>query len=693
MGNSWQFGQWWSLPMLVRTRRRILLVALISPLLVFLIAYFRRDGVSLTYFESSVPIYEDCIIPPLELWPADLNQSIDQSQNRLDCATNGLRFTIEKPRLEHGILRISPKSDQYKCDALPIFRLDEYRSVYGDPLVDVKSGQFLPHPQIMLLCQPRFNFSEWNADLLLTQRRFYLCGSSRVTGSTLGMNSSAVNILLLGMDSLSRLAWLRYMPKTVQKLTFLTQSRGAMFLKYHIIGDGTTSNLLALLVGFFERELPESRRFASRLLSGRGGLIETQISGDKEYKGGDRTPLDEFPWIWKEFKTNAGYATHFIEDTPNWGTFQYRLQGFGNLEPPVDSYGRPCMVAAAQDEARYGKEPGCTASTPTHMVLLESLREFFYANSHRPRFSLTFLSEMIHEEASKARLLDADVAKLLEQIDREDERGWGPFFNTLVILFSDHGPRMGKARLSLQGKLEERLPMLAIILPRKFARDWPEAVSTLQSNADRLCSPFDVHATLRHILIRSVNQSVRGRSLLTPLPSQRTCSCAGVARHWCTCAHWVTLRPSAGGEWSEEVKGAAETTLNTINAATRVLLAQDGLRLVDMCERLELDEVVAAEISRLPREVVTFRGTADRDGQIPLFDIPDAHPTTTTLRLHLLVKPKQAHFEVLLYRDVSSGTFRPPSLENVRRLDEFEKYAKCLEPQKWSQARKLCICR
>lgn len=363
--------------MLVRTRRRLLLVALISPLLVLLIAYFKRDGVSLNYFEPSVPTEEACVIPPLELWPADLNQSNDQSQNWLDCSANGLRYTIEKPRrvvdtdnvlpkyarLEYGILRISPESNQYKCDALPIFRLDEYRSVYGDPLVDIKSGQSLPHPQVMLLCQPRFNSSAWNADLLLTQRRFYLCGSSRVVDSTLGSNSSAVNILLLGIDSLSRLAWLRYMPKTVRKLTSLTQSRGAMFLKYHIVGDGTTSNLLALLVGFFEKELPESRRFASRLLSGRGGLIETQISGDKEYKGGDKTPLDEFPWIWKEYKTNAGYATHFIEDTPSWGTFQYRLQGFGNLKPPVDSYGRPCMVAAAQDEARYGKEPGCTAST------------------------------------------------------------------------------------------------------------------------------------------------------------------------------------------------------------------------------------------------------------------------------------------------------------------------------------------
>ncbi|VDM18357.1 unnamed protein product [Hydatigera taeniaeformis] len=691
--------------MLVRTRRRILLTALIIPLLVLLFAYFKRDSASLSYFESSLPIEEDCDIPPLELWPADLNQSIEQSRNWLDCTANGLRFTIEKPRkvidsdsvlpkrawVEHGVLRTSPQSGQFKCDALPIHRLDEYRSVYGDPLVDVKSGQILPHPQVMLLCQPRFNYTAWNADLLLTQRRFYLCGSSRIMNSTVETNSTTVNVLLLGMDSLSRLAWLRYMPKTVRRLTSLSQSRGAMFQKYHIIGDGTTSNLLAMLVGLFERELPESRRFASRLLSGRGGLMETQISGDKEYKGGDKTPLDEFPWIWKEFKAEAGYATHFIEDTPNWGTFQYRLQGFGNLEPPVDSYGRPCMIAAAQDEARYGKKPGCTASTPTHMVLLESLREFFYTNSHRPRFSLTFLSEMIHEDASKAQLLDDDVEKLLEQIDMEDEQGWGPFFNTLVILFSDHGPRMGNARLSLQGKLEERLPMLAIIVPRKFALEWPEAVSTLQSNVDRLCSPFDVHATLRHIVFRSVNQSIRGQSLFTPLPWHRTCDCAGVARHWCTCAHWVTLRPNAGGEWSEVTK-AAETTLKTINAATRVL-TQDGLRLMDMCEPLELDEIVSAEVSRLPDEVVSFRGTADRDGQIPLFDMPDARPTTSALRLHLRVRPKQAHFEVLLYRDASSGIFRPPSLENLRRLDEFEKHAKCLEPQKWSQARKLCICR
>ena len=133
--------------------------------------------------------------------------------------------------------------------------------------------------------------------------------------------------------------------------------------------------------------------------------------------------------------------------------------------------------------------------------------------------------------------------------------------------------------------------MLAILLPRKFLRDWSEAVSILKSNADRLCSPFDFHATLVHLLNQSVNQSTRGRSLLSPLPLQRTCDEAGIARHWCACAHWVTLTPDPTGHWSDEVLQATDTALETINAATRVLFTREGLRLAGVCEHLELHEV------------------------------------------------------------------------------------------------------
>nr|CDS26630.1 protein of unknown function DUF229 [Hymenolepis microstoma] len=692
--------------MLVRTRRRILVSCFILTIFLPLIFYFKSTEPPITYEKAFSPVKEDCSVPPLELWPADLTQFRNQSGSKVDCNANGLRFSIEKPRkkvdvdtllpkrawLDDRFLKIDPQHDRYKCDAFPIFRLDDYRSIYGDPLIDVKSGQLLSHAQIMLLCQPRLNGSKWDADLLLTKRRFYLCGSDPVIEPHFTVNKSAVNVLLLGIDSLSRLSWYRYLPKTIEKFTKLAKSRGTIFSKYHVVGDGTTNNLLAILTGYFEEELPESRRFETKLLGGTGGLVESQISGNEVYNESVKTPLDDFPWIWSEYKRKAGYATHFIEDTPNFGTFQYRLKGFGNLKPPVDSYGRPCMVAAALDARYYGKQLGCTASTPTHLVLLESFREFMNANAHLPRFSLTFLSEMIHEEPWEARHVDEDMANLLEEIDKEDERGWGALANTVVILFSDHGPRIGKARLSLQGKLEERLPMLGILFPRKLAQEWPEAVSALQSNIDRLCSPFDLHATLEHILTRSEHQNTRSHSLLTPIPWNRTCSEAGIARHWCTCAHWVTLKPNLAGDWSDEIARAALLTMETINSAT-VVLKSGGMRLVGLCEKLKLDKIISAELSRLPNDVVRFRGSADRDGRIPIFAKFDIKPVSSTLRLHLKVQPKDAHFEVVLYRDVNGGEFKAPTLENIQRLDQYEKHASCLDSKMWIHARRFCICR
>lgn len=121
-----------------------------------------------------------------------------------------------------------------------------------------------------------------------------------------------------------------------------------LFDLYTVIGDGTTVNLLALLTGLFEQELPESRK--SHTLESAGG----QKSG--------KTVLDDYPWVWDVFRRLGGYATHYIEDTPKWGTFQHRLVGFGTKKAPTDSYGRTCLLAALQDEHYYGKTLGCVHS-------------------------------------------------------------------------------------------------------------------------------------------------------------------------------------------------------------------------------------------------------------------------------------------------------------------------------------------
>ncbi|VDL98496.1 unnamed protein product [Schistocephalus solidus] len=501
-----------------------------------------------------------CRLPPLEIWPSDLQQpqQVDEP-SPLNCSFNGLQFVVEQVAgglpsppasliamdawLDRGVLRLQQgdNSSSIRCDLFPIIRLDDFRSIYGEVEEDVRDGHRSKHPHNMLLCQPEANFFpgklfSWRMQNLLSQKRFYLCGSSVSPVVEAERRDGLPNVLLLGVDSLSRLAWLRYLPRTMDLLQRLVNDRGGIFNLFNIVGDGTTANLLALLTGHFEQELPEARRFVAEMMPGQAGLLDASLSKESDRsERASTTVLDDFPWIWGEYANLGGYVTHYIEDTTNYGTFQYRLRGFGSKQIPVDSYGRPCLVAAAQDEARYGKRLGCTASTPTHRILLESLREFFHAKAGRPRFSLTFLSEMIHEDPSQARLVDADLLQFLQQLEEDDKADWEArrspkmrvrplFANTVLVLFSDHGPRMGKARLSLQVGQSPHLPSLSLHV-QKICR-W------LQRQLIRAAVDYEVAFALRCIFptishfdytTYYVNLSTQASALFT------NTACAGTA--------------------------------------------------------------------------------------------------------------------------------------------------------------------
>ncbi|BHF67499.1 hypothetical protein SprV_0301052600 [Sparganum proliferum] len=731
------------LPCRVTPRR-----ALLTLVSLCLLSALLRTSLKKEDEENRTFLKGQCRLPPLEIWPSDLQQPTQEDEpSPLNCSLNGLRFVVEQAAdhpplpppsllsvdawLDGGVLRLQQADNlsSIRCDLFPIIRLDDFRSIYGEVEEQVHDGHRPKHPHNMLLCQSESNFFpgklfDWRTDSLLSQKRFYFCGSSAASAVRPQRQEELVNVLLLGIDSLSRLSWLRYLPRTMDLLQRLVQNRGGIFNLFNIVGDGTTANLLALLTGLFEQELPEARRFVAEMMPGQVGLLDASLSKEGGNRGekASKTVLDEFPWIWKEYASSGGYATHYIEDTTNYGTFQYRLQGFGSRQTPVNSYGRPCLVAAAQDEARYGKRLGCTASTPTHKILLESMREFFHANAGLPRFSLTFLSEMIHEDPSQARLVDADLHELLQQIE-EDDADWEArrgqktgvprlFANTLLVLFSDHGPRMGKARLSLQGKLEERLPLLAVLLPRRLVKAWPDALTAVRSNADRLCSPFDLHASLRHLLARQLLLTAptsRGRSLFAPLPANRTCREIGAAEHWCACVNWVPVRPTPSAAsavvfgpragaviWPAAVRQAAQALVTTLNDATRVLVSESRGQGVGAATPVRL--IISAEFAQISEDVVRFRNSNDRDGRMPNLaseDPPDsvARKSRLAVRIHLLLEPADAHFEALLHTTQEASSYKVQSLEDIRRLDEYERHAKCLDSQRWSKARQLCICR
>ena len=56
-----------------------------------------------------------------------------------------------------------------------------------------------------------------------------------------------VNVLMFGFDSVSRMTWMRNLPKSHR---YLTQELGGMVLEgYNIVGDGTPQALLPILTG------------------------------------------------------------------------------------------------------------------------------------------------------------------------------------------------------------------------------------------------------------------------------------------------------------------------------------------------------------------------------------------------------------------------------------------------------------
>ncbi|KAH9405707.1 hypothetical protein TYRP_014001 [Tyrophagus putrescentiae] len=100
---------------------------------------------------------------------------------------------------------------------------------------------------------------------------------------------------------------------------------------------------------------------------------------------------------------------------------------------------------------------------------------------------------------------------------------------------------MGPVMVTESGYHESRLPFMYFSIPLslKLKDENGKAIGetqirqTLRLNARRLTSQFDVHATLRHLLLgqpppRTTADEPYGRSLFTAIPLNRTCQEAGI---------------------------------------------------------------------------------------------------------------------------------------------------------------------
>lgn len=213
------------------------------------------------------------------------------------------------------------------------------------------------------------------------------------------------SVLILVIESLSRVNYLRFMNQTKQSLEKLGQ---VVYMKgLTKLADNSFPNMVPFLTG---------RRV-----------------WNNELKNEDFGPYDDWPFIWKDF-SKAGYKTALIEDFPTFTLFNYESKGF--VKEPTDWYPRPFWIHLFRGVSKILLElvpfdlSNCYIDRfPKIDIFLEQIKHFISqsVSRHLPYFAFTFYIEVTHNDFNRAQLIDSHVSRFFEQISHQ-------LNDTIVIL-------------------------------------------------------------------------------------------------------------------------------------------------------------------------------------------------------------------------------------------------------------------
>ncbi len=273
--------------------------------------------------------------------------------------------------------------------------------------------------------------------------------------------------MFIGLDSVSRIKWLKQLPKSSE---FLIETlRSKVLTGYNIVGDGTPAALIPILTGKHESELPST-------LKG----LKNSVTVDNAY-----------PFIWNLFQDKLNYATLYNEDWPGAGCFQYRMKGFS--KPPTTHYMRPLQMASTTKLCNHG--------ISAFEFNLEYAVDFMNMYKDTGFFGFMHIKEYTHNEGvNDIRWLDDTLYKFYKDFKESSLSS-----NTILVMFSDHGPRYSSLRKSVKGLLQERNPFFSIYLPSLFKLRYPEEAINLKNNINIISAPMDIHATLLDFIDLELN--------------------------------------------------------------------------------------------------------------------------------------------------------------------------------------------
>lgn len=513
--------------------------------------------------------------------------------------------------------------------------------------------------------------------------------STHGISSSVPVHENKLSVVILGLDATSRMNFIRAMPKSNK---YLLKTMSAVSLDgYTKVAENTLPNVIPLLTG---RTLDEFKK----------ECVDESL-------GGSHVHLDECPFIWKVFAEN-GYRTSLAEDDVDIGIFN---MNWGNafVNPPTDYYLR--TFSNLMQKRSSFKSGYCYGGSLSFDKLLENIKSTAEVFTKEEKYmQLIWSTKLSHDDFNKLRWGDESLFQLLQFLHT------GNLLNTTAFLvLGDHGSRLDRIRGTAQGKLEDRLPVSYIVLPKWFQTKYRRAFRNLKKNANRITSAFDLYKTFydfmnldnllnkkpgpidknsEEILLpnkKKVSLSrYRGMSLFNEAPENRTCFAAGIPLHWCVCHRKVQLDKE-----SDLVQGAGEFVVTSLNILMKEHSSCSELLLqsVDEASKWDSSEIVREEChvennmngknATEPNTSVTGGSTVRKknDSHFTNDATCKSDSEVLVLQIAFTTTPGDATFETTLIK-LTDGKWR--LTENVVRTNSYEGQSECVE----QKLKPYCYC-
>jgi hypothetical protein len=422
------------------------------------------------------------------------------------------------------------------------------------------------------------------------------------------LQSGKISVVHIFMDSIARAVGIMKLPKTMSLLRNIRLSpdfkqwqlldmRG-----YSVLGGGTNRNMPPMVSGTDGRDTPNWDESGWLFNDFRNKNYVTGFAADEcvldhnsmvrmmsqEWSGSGSKFKDELK---KELRKKADALAHHTLYNIICG-----IQEYGDL-----------------DDNWYSGSHLCFSGKPVAEHLFDYGRKFLSTYADHDKFLWFSIQEGHEPMLLRVETLDESLHKFLEFVLTK-------FSNSLTIinLIADHGLGYGDYWTSSDyAKSQEKRPMWMVLVSPALAES-PSFLSYMvqaRKNEGRLVTPFDVYATMQHILSHPgpiPSFSSDRRSIFQPLPEDRTCHSLKVPPEWCTCTLFsAENRPKGKADYD----ALAAIATHFVNQQASSKHAKCRPLTTSIVEKIEVDQTqmhylvlftVAPTVGQPLRQVETF---------------------------------------------------------------------------------------